>query len=271
MGLKRRVGQVARHTGLRKAPPPEPPRDGDPAPPDFVGVGAMKAGTTWWYSLIAAHPGVLRAPTKELHFFDTFTDVPFTDADRSAYWSSFTRTPGVVSGEWTPRYMYDFWTMPLLRSVAPDAKLLVLLRDPVERFSSGIHHSSSRDRESTPSVVHEHFARGLYHEQLTNVLCHFPREQLLVLQFERCIADARCEIARTYRHLGLDDGFVPDFEAAPRNTSRVPRSPVPAHVADAMRARYRDDLARLFADFAELDPALWPSAAVVGRGGVTAP
>jgi hypothetical protein len=44
------------------------------APPDFVGVGAQKAGTTWWYTLLSSHPGVHAPPgrRKELHYFDRF-------------------------------------------------------------------------------------------------------------------------------------------------------------------------------------------------------
>ena len=269
--MRRRVVKLALRTVGRKPSrfPNDPRLGGDPAPPDFVGIGAMKSGTTWWESHIAAHPDVVPMRKKELHFFDRFHDVPFADSDRLDYWTQFTRDPGTVAGEWTPRYMFDFWTMPLLRLAAPDAKLLVVLRDPVERFLPGSSTTSPGARAGAPHWPTSTTARGLYHEQLTNVLRHFPREQLLVLQFERCIADTRTQLATTYRFLGLDDSFVPDLEAGPRNRAREPKPPLPPHVAAELRERYRDDMARLFADFSELDPDLWSSSPVPGVHRVT--
>src|SRR5262249_46493046 len=110
-------------------------------PPDFVGIGTQRAGTSWWHRLVLAHPGVYRRPDarKELHFFQLGAATNGIESP-AAYHASFPRPPATITGEWTPRYIYDPWTPRLLRAVAPDAKLLVLLRDPVARFVSGIHH-----------------------------------------------------------------------------------------------------------------------------------
>ena len=92
--------------------------------------------------------------------------------------------------------MLDPWTPPLLRRAAPEARLLVLLRDPVERFRSGrtlaenrLTVGSTRARRGQRG-----FQRGVYADQLLRLWRAFPREQVLVLQFERCVADARAEL-----------------------------------------------------------------------------
>jgi hypothetical protein len=79
-------------------------------PPDFVGVGVQKAGTSWWYQCLVDHPLVFHPPrvAKERHFFD---DPAMEHADRTEvaarYSRQFPRPPGTVTGEWTPRYLYD--------------------------------------------------------------------------------------------------------------------------------------------------------------------
>ena len=111
--------------------PPLLTRARPPAPPDFVGIGAQRSGTSWWHGLIETHPHVhaLGWPFKELHFFDERRD-----ADARAYHELFRRPRGRLAGEWTPRYMYDAHTPALLRRAAPDARLLVMLRDPDRAF-----------------------------------------------------------------------------------------------------------------------------------------
>ena len=74
------------------------------APPDFVGIGAYRSGTTWLYEMIVAHPDVAIPPgrPKELDFFEPFWEVGFTPAEVSRYHRYFPRPPGKLVGEWTP-------------------------------------------------------------------------------------------------------------------------------------------------------------------------
>ena len=76
----------------RPSPPPLP--DGwTVAPPDYVGVGTARSGTTWWDHLISTHPNVARAPgrPKEIHFFDQLYDEPPGEHDAAAYHAFFGR------------------------------------------------------------------------------------------------------------------------------------------------------------------------------------
>ena len=97
---------------------------------------------------------------------------------------------GGVAGEWTPGYMIDFWTPELIARAAPEARVLVLLRDPLERFRSGLTHT---DDASRAALTHRDaagaFQRGLYAQQLRRLFDAFPRERVLVQQYEACRTD----------------------------------------------------------------------------------
>ncbi|MEO7119075.1 MAG: sulfotransferase, partial [Candidatus Limnocylindrales bacterium] len=167
--------------------PPATPSGWVTAAPDFVGIGAQKAGTSWWSALIHEHPDVHRAGSqpKELHFFDAFWETPFADLDSARYARYFPRPPGGRAGEWTPGYMIDFWTPALIAKSAPEAKILVLLRDPVERYRSSMVHTSEMSRSSLSRLdAMGAFQRGLYSQQLRRVFAAFPRDRVLILQYE---------------------------------------------------------------------------------------
>ena len=227
-------------------------------PPDFVGVGAQRCGTTWWYRAIELHPEVQRVPAspKERNFFDRFASEPFTDRSVVEYHRLFPRRSGRPVGEWTPAYLHDFWVPPLLHRAAPQARILVLLRDPVERYLSGVTADEAGRRRS--DFATSAFSRGLYHEQLLRVLDHFPRDRVLVLQYERCRDDPAGELERTYAFLGLDDTrFRPAILEERVNATRVPKLEPDKALLAALRAGYRRDAERLFRDFPELDASLW--------------
>jgi hypothetical protein len=229
-----------------------------------VGVGAQRAGTKWWYELIADHPRVRRVATtkKELHFFDRFWQDEFTSADIDSYHGFFPRRAGEIAGEWTPRYMHDPWIPGLLHRAAPDTSLLVMVRDPVERYQSGIAReqrlAGKRGQTVDASVWSDAFARGLYGMQVARLLDHYAGEKVLVLQYERCATDPLPELRRTYEFLGVE----PDHEPASLRdwVGRVnTKDELPSHVREDLTAAYADDVALLVQLCPELDLELWPN------------
>ena len=256
---QRAVGE-RRDRRPRPTPPLPPGTSG--GPPDFVGLGAQKAGTTWWFNLIIAHPGAEPSSRgdKELSVFDRYWNRPFTTADRDAYYRMFPRTPGILRGEWTPEYLLDPWAVARLSDVAPATKLLVLLRDPIDRFRSSLTHITGGLRRPTVEDVRIAYQRGCYLIALQNVLEHFPRSSLLVLQYERCQIDPRGELRRTFAHLGLDDHPVsPSRIAQPRNMTEIPKVEIAAGVLDSLRQAYRPQVADLARAFPEIETDLWPN------------
>jgi sulfotransferase family protein len=240
--------------------PPECPPGWTTGPPDFVGVGAESAGTTWWYSLLARHPGVHSASSKELHFFRSFWKGGFSDADITSYHRQFPRPPGQITGEWTVRYMYDPWIPRLLAAAAPEAKILVLLRDPVDRYRSAIVRRSHRRKDRIgPTVVTEALARSLYVHQLQRLFHHFARDQVLVLQYERCRVDHRAQLRRTHEFLGLQPAdFVPAGALDRQNPAPVDLELSPETKEDLVVA-LGPDVQMLAGLVPEIDLSLWPS------------
>jgi hypothetical protein len=176
-------------------------------------------------------------PKKELHFFDL-------NIGNGVGWyrSHFADAQGRAAGEASPSYMFDADGVGRMSSLLPSAKLIAILRDPVDRAYSHYWHNRKRGRETlafedaleTESsrmrsadvldrLYFSYFSRGLYHRQLEYLGRFFSRDQLLVLLFE----DFRDEQARTlqgvWRFLDVAEGFLPDQRRLNRNSYREAR------------------------------------------------
>jgi hypothetical protein len=258
--VRRRTGPFAPwEDGFDHRPPPPEPGTA-PAAPDFVGIGVQKAGTTWWFELLSAHPQVQNRPGvhKERHFFGRFATVPYTPRDTADYHGWFARPPGQAAGEWTPDYIAQPWVAPLLTQAAPDARVLVVLRHPVDRFLSGVAHARRGTGTHGGDVLAEAAARGLYASALEQWSAFVPVERLLVLQYEQCLADPAQALARTYRFLGLDDAFVPPQLRAPRSPTREPKPDLSPDARRRLLDLYAPDVERLAKLLPDLDLDLWP-------------
>jgi hypothetical protein len=236
--------------------PPRTPRGWSIGPPDFVGVGAEKAGTTWWYELIEDHPRVVVRRMKELNYFAANPTSGSHDENRN-YHRYFARPPDSIVGEWTPGYLSTKSVPPLLREVAPEAKILVIIRDPVDRYVSAVTYF----RKYFPDqswIVSKARAWGFYAADLEHLYQHFDRDRVLVLQYEKCKLDTSTELRRTYEFLGLDDGFMPRRLHRKVNVTPGPRyEPSPDERAELVKA-YTDDVKKLMG-WGAIDVSLWPN------------
>lgn len=261
----RRLTRQSHDGGVRRpAPPPACPPGWETGPPDFVGVGAQRCGTTRWFRLISSHPEVASSPTdKELHFFDRYYEGGFEEADVSAYHAYFPRPAGARTGEWTPLYGSSPWVPKLLARAAPDVRLLVLLRDPVERFLSALQHNARLSHEQGMPLNRlapvEAFRRGFYHAELEALSPYFDPAQILVLQYERCAREPLEQLRRTFEFIGVaDSGFVPaELDANPNPQRSKPK--LDAETRDSYVRAYREDVVALARAFPEIDLALWPN------------
>lgn len=241
---------------------PECPAGWQTGPPHFVGVGVQRCGTTRWFNLIASHPEVIPPTAKELHYFDRFHSGEWEPADIARYHEYFPRHGEQKVGEWTPLYASAPWVPRLLAAAAPDARLLMLVRDPVERFLSGLQLDTRvAARRGAPLSRYaplEAFMRGCYHTQLLGLLRHFDRSRLLILQYERCAREPQAELRRTFTFLGLKDvELVPDLEAHPKRQDEKPV--LDRDTREAYVRAYEDDVIALAQSCSEIDLALWPN------------
>lgn len=252
-----------------------------PSAPDFIGVGALGSGTGWWHKLLLAHPEI-RGPEggrRALHHFDRFCAAEMTDADVAAYHAHFPRRDGTVAGEWTGRYMFDPWTPPLLKRAAPDAKLLVMLSDPIERYRAIFADRLAKRTGDATIFMADVVERRSFAAQLARLHRCFDPERVLVLQFERCRLDPVGQYRRTLEFLG-----VRDTAFTPRGVQRTARTiagrlPLPRKLAErlsghpeprataplwpdleaALHTALDPQVERLGAMVPDLDVALWPN------------
>jgi hypothetical protein len=228
-------------------------------PPDFVGVGVPKAGTTWWFSLILAHPDVHGPEKKELlffnrNFFERYRRQGCTDEDLRAYHNWFPRPPQKKTGEWTPSYLFSYLLPPLLRRATPDGKVLVMLRDPVDRYRSDISRTMPRRR--LRNVRYKGLARGFYAAELAPWEQVYQPSQMLVLQYEACTLSPAEQLAATYRFLDLDDSFRPPGIQAAVNKTKAKRT-VDVSFERLLVDLYEPDVAALAGRHPQIDLTLW--------------
>ena len=217
--------------------------------PDFIIVGEMKSGTTSLFSYLCEHPLVIEPFKKEPFFFDrrfhhgwNWYGSMFPSRLRAAVVARRSgRRP--ITGEATAYYFFHPLARHRIRAAFPDVKLIVLLRDPVERALSHYHHSRSKGREPLSfdealdaeqgrvagemkrivteapfyeSFAHIHFTyagRGHYAEQLEAWYEVFPREQILVLNAEDLFRDPDGIVTAAQEFLGLPVRHGGDYQA----------------------------------------------------------
>jgi len=242
-----------------------------PGPPDFIGVGTQRSGTTWWQRLLRDHPAIRlpRNKKKEQHFFDKFGRRPMKPEDITRYHDLFPRASGELSGEWTPRYMRDIWGPRVLSRAAPDAKLLVMFRDPVERYRSGVLHTAAREPgRVTTLLATDAVDRGKYASQLRRLYDYFDRDQVLVMQYEQCVQDPMLHYRRTLEFIGAPDvDHVPEDLTRTRGTAtKSRREPIWEDLRHALVRELEDDVEELRELFPELDVTLWKNFEHLERG-----
>jgi len=241
-------------------------------PPDFVGVGTQKSGTSWWASLIEQHPAVVpnKYNRKEMHYLAHFLSKPMTDEDIRTYHSVFARPEGKICGEWTPNYMAQPQALVRLKQAAPDAKLLILLRNPVDRYESGFNHERKQRFGGIigPSIrleVIKQYAlqaesiwNGMYASQLEIVSDLFPTEQVLTLQYEQCCSDPKHCLEKTYRFLGLDHDFQPQELRKSVNPQKRVTKKLSDELREVLKTIYRPQVRQLVQRYPnEIDLSLW--------------
>jgi hypothetical protein len=201
---------------------------------DFIGVGAARSGTSWLARCLREHPAIFLPERKELHYFN---DDRKYDPSLSGLRPYFEQAgPGAILGEFTPRYIISIVALERIKAAFPRAKILLMLRDPVERaFSQWCYFRFNKKKEGEADFRaalggfyrEDYVVKSLYAPQIENLLALFAREKLWVALFDDIRDDPAGLIGSLYRFLGVDDTFLPPTAGRVVNRSRRERSDPP--------------------------------------------
>lgn len=192
--------------------------------PNFLVIGAPRAGTTWIERHLRQHPQVFLPVRKELHFFDREENF----AKGIAHYESFFRGAdgAAVAGEATPDYLHHPLAPERIRRHLGGVRLIVSLRDPVERAYSRYWNARGKFAENEGLSFEEKLERkpqfiyeGYYFDHLSRYLELFDRRDMLCLLFDDMKADGAAFMRSIYAFLEIDAGFVPKHSASVVNAS----------------------------------------------------
>jgi len=184
--------------------------------PNFVVIGAMKAGTTSLYQYLKGHDEVFMPAIKELDFF-----VAEANWCRGIEWyrrqfhaAGAARARGEASPLYTQFPTHDGVPERMSR-VLPGVRLVYVVRDPIERMRSHYEHLVITGAEKSPPEVAlldnpVYLECSRYAMQLQRYLDHFPREQILVVTSEALKSERRATVERVYEFIGVDPTHLPE-------------------------------------------------------------
>jgi hypothetical protein len=181
--------------------------------PNLIVIGAQKCGTTSLHYYLGLHPQVAMSGEKELDFFTLEHNWP---KGIGWYRSQFTG-PGLVHGETSPRYTYyPFYegVASRMHAVVPQAKLIYIVRDPIERIIAGYVHSYAQLKEHRPIEEalaeldsNPYVCRSQYTMQLEQYLRFYSPSRILVLSQEDMLHRRGQVMGEAFGFLGVDDTF----------------------------------------------------------------
>jgi hypothetical protein len=226
--------------------------------PNLAVIGGMKCGTTSLHRYLDEHPDVAMAPGKELNFF--FRDPGGRGRPAAGNWhhgpdwyAARFDAAAPVRGEASPGYTSPDHPEVAARMAAlvPDARLVLLVRDPLERAVSQYLHHRRDGAEPRPldeallDPDSQYVSRGRYHERLQPFLDHYGTGRIAVVEHRDLLADRRATLAHLFRFVGVDPDYWSDAFRARWNTARHDRPDVAPRVRAAFAAAVADDVARL--------------------------
>lgn len=176
----------------------------------FIGIGAARCGTTWLAKRLDAHPDVFIPERKELHFFNN--DKQFKRFGINGLARYFPEPDGRLFGEYTPRYLVNRTALERIRDYFPQARILILLRDPVERALSQYRYFRfvkfkepiANFRDALTGCHHgDYVEKSQYLEQLHTVYELFSKEQVSIGLYEDLRSEPEAFLQAIFAFIGL--------------------------------------------------------------------
>ncbi len=201
--------------------------------PDFLIVGTQKGGTTTLFELLRWHPDVKLPFIKEKHFFNEHFGL-----GEAWYKASFPLGSSKLTGESTPHYLFHEKSPERAKSLLPQAKIIILLREPVERAFSHYHHNlrvkgretltfaeaiqQEKKRTALSAFNLKHYSytqRGIYLPQIKRWLSYFGDEQVLILDSKTFFEQTEAVWTQVLEFLALKNHPLPQRGIFNKSTS----------------------------------------------------
>ena len=220
--------------------------------PNFLIIGAAKAGTSTLYDWLNQHPQIYMSTIKETNFFALVNDDLSYDSrsvvgeylsecitDIKTYQKQFKGVLNAIAiGEASPMYLYSSEAVNNIHKYIPTVKLIVILRDPIERAYSNFLHHIQRNLETTYNFIEgieqekeriqnnwwwgfHYINAGFYYAQLKRYYERFDANQIKVVLYEDLIQNSLDTLRDILSFLGVDKNFVPDMSIQ-RSKSGIP-------------------------------------------------
>lgn len=219
--------------------------------PNLFVVGVMRGGTTSLWGYLDQHPEIFMSPVKEPHFFTKAGAwlAPQYSTERE-YLDLFSGAQERVRGEASASYFTDGDSPAAIKRACPDTKILVILRDPVERAHSHYWHAVSNGHEMRtfadavrdelagrrPHGAEIYVKRGFYSEPLRRYRKHFG-DNVHVLFLEELSREPRATMREVFAFLDVDPGAAEDLVVERKNEFRLPRGRFASRILRSRRFR----------------------------------
>ena len=210
---------------------------GEARMPSFVCVGAPKSATTWLFRCLGEHPEVFVPDFKETNFFTVCRWADDYESNGIDYYVDLfaDAKPEQIVGDFSPDLLQDPFAPERLRALLPEARLIVMIRNPIERARSHYYYVRQRTRYreySLREILEDpsrdpagFLSQGLYGEQLELWLAHFPIERFLVITTEEVRNAPEQVFRRTCEFIGANPNFVSSSLRSLANPARSMRIP----------------------------------------------
>ncbi len=198
---------------------------------DFIGIGAQKSATSWIYKCLLEHPEICGCSNKETHFFSRDKDF---DKGFSFYKKYFIYCdPNKVIGEFSTSYLSDEKAFKRIKRYFPKVKIIVCLRNPIDRAFSHYLHLRSKGEINKQTTLFEAIKNypeiienGKYGKHLEKYFKEFSKEQILVLFYSDIKDNPENFIKKVYRFLNVDESFIAQGVNKKYNTSSARLCPL---------------------------------------------
>lgn len=245
--------------------------------PDFIIIGAQKAGTSSLYTYLSQHPQLLASFKKEVHFFDGGINPTVDNYKKGDVWyrSHFPLKKNVAEQmrvfEASPLYIFNPLVPARIANLLPNVKIIVLLRNPTERAISQYFHEKKLGREflsieeafqneeermsralknqdykSNDFICHSYRSRGLYKEQLDRYFKYFNPDQFSILNSESFFSNPEETLRQVFEFVDVNPNYrVPDLKPRMVGKNRKTTSLAIKNELDSFFAPYNQELYKL--------------------------